>query len=115
MGWGLIRGWIGWRWLRRRIKEGTRHVDYDVAVLGRFVRVECEEGAEQEAADVGEDGGATRGDAALLEGVREIPELGVDVGGGFLRGEILAEEGGEVDGVVAEGGGVAGAEGVVSG
>jgi hypothetical protein len=41
------------------------------------------EGAEEEAVDVGQDGGATRGDAALLEGEGEIPEMGMDVGGGF--------------------------------
>ncbi len=49
--------------------------------------------------DVGEDGGAARGDAALLEGEGEVPEVGVDVGGGFLFWEVLAEEGGEIGGV----------------
>ena len=90
-------------------------VDDDALFVRVGLFVDGGEGAEQKAVDVGEDGGAARRDAALLEGVREIPELGVDVRGGFLRGEILAEEGGEVDGDVAEGGGVAGAEGVVSG
>ncbi len=55
--------------------------------------------------DVGEDGGAAWGDAALLEGKREVPEVGVDVGGGFLLREVLAEEGREIGGVVALGGG----------
>ncbi len=55
--------------------------------------------------DVGEDGGAAWRDAALLEGEGEIPEVGWDVGGGFLFGEILAEEGEKIGGVVALGGG----------
>jgi hypothetical protein len=54
------------------------------------------EGAKQEAVDVGEDGGTAWGDAALLEGEGEVPEMGVDVRGGFLFGEVLAEEGREV-------------------
>ncbi len=55
---------------------------------------------EQEAVDVGEGGGAAGGDAALLEGEREVPEKSVDVGGGFSLREGLAEEGGKVGGVV---------------
>ncbi len=50
--------------------------------------------------NVGEDGGAARGDAALLEGEREVPEKSVDVGGGFSLREGLAEEDGKVGGVV---------------
>lgn len=65
--------------------------------------------------NVGEDGGAARGDAALLEGEGEIPELGVDVGGRFFFWNLGSEEGGEVDGVVSEGCGVARAEGGVCG
>jgi hypothetical protein len=36
-----------------------------------------------------------------LEGEGEIPQVGVDVGGGFLFGEVLAEESGEIVRVVA--------------
>jgi len=39
--------------------------------------------------------------------------VGVDVGGGFLFGEVLVEEGGEVGRVVVLGGGVTRAEGGV--
>jgi hypothetical protein len=35
----------------------------------------------------------------LLKSKREVREVGVDVGGGFLFGEILTEEGEEVGGV----------------
>ena len=89
------------------------HVDDDAMVGGVWRFCEGGKGAEEEAVDVGEDGGATRGDAALLEEEREVPEKGVDVRGGFLGVEGLAEEGGEVSGVVAMafGLGVADAEG----
>jgi hypothetical protein len=63
------------------------------------------EGAEEEAGDVGKDGGAARGDAALLESEGEVPEVGVEVGRGFWGGEGLVEEGGEVGGVVEAHGG----------
>jgi hypothetical protein len=36
----------------------------------------------------------------LLGGEGEVPEVGVDVDGGFLFGEVLAEKGREVGGVV---------------
>ena len=65
--------------------------------------------------DVGEDGGAAWGDAALLEGEGKVPELGVEVGGGFGLGEILREERGKIGGVVAKCGSVTSAEGGVSG
>jgi hypothetical protein len=70
-------------------------------VVGVFLFFDGGEGAEKQAVDVGENGGAAQGDAALLEGEREIPEVGADVGGGFFCGEVLAEEGREVGGGVA--------------
>jgi hypothetical protein len=74
------------------------------------------EGAEEQAVDVGEDGGAAWSDAALLEGEGEVPELSVDVSGGFFFWEVGREQGREVGGVVALGGSVARAEsGVVGG
>jgi hypothetical protein len=89
---------------------GARDVDDDARFAGVFLFVDSGEGAEEEAVDVGEDGGAARGDAALLEDEGEVPEVGVDVGGRFILREILAEESGEVGGVVAEGGQMARAE-----
>jgi len=68
-----------------KIVPGTGHVDDDAIFVGALLVSEGGQGAEQQAADVGENGGATRGDAALLEGEGEVPELGVDVGGGFVR------------------------------
>jgi hypothetical protein len=91
------------------VADGTRSAGH-VDAFGRFVFVDGREGAEQEAVDVGEDGGAARRDAALLERQVEVPQLSVNVGCGFVLGEILAEEGGEVGGVVALRGGVASAK-----
>jgi hypothetical protein len=62
---------------------GAGDVDNDFLRLGSGLLFDGGEGAEEEAVDVGEDGGAARGDAALLEGEGEVPEMGVDVGGGF--------------------------------
>jgi hypothetical protein len=78
----------------------ARHVDDDFAVFRFGVLFDGGEGAEQEAVDVGEDDGASWGDAALLEGQGEIPKVGVDVFGRAAFGEILREQGGEVCGVV---------------
>ncbi len=85
--------------------DGAGDIDDDFLWSGVLLLAYGGEGAEQEAVDVGEDGGAARGDAALLEGEGEIPEVGVYVGGGFLFGEVSAEEGREIGGVVALGGG----------
>jgi hypothetical protein len=60
--------------------------------------------------NVGEDDGASGGNASLLEGQGEIPEVGVDVLGGAAFGEILSENGGEICGVVTLSSGVTGAE-----
>ncbi len=80
MEWGLV-GWriVWWGWW---VADGTGSAGH-VDAFGRFLFVDGREGAEQQAVDVGEDGGAAWGDAALLEGEGEIPELGVNVGGGF--------------------------------
>ena len=79
--------------------DGAGDIDDDFLWSGVFLLAHRGEGAEEEAADVGEDGGAAWGDAALLKSKREVREVGVDVGGGFLFGEILTEEGEEVGGV----------------
>lgn len=47
---------------------GAGDVDDDAWFAGVFLFVDSGEGAEEEAVDVGEDGGAAWGDAALLEG-----------------------------------------------
>jgi hypothetical protein len=91
---------------------GDIRVDDGDFVVARFLFGDGGEGTEKEAADVGEDGGAARGDAALLE-EGEIRELEMDVRGGFFFGKLGSEQGGEVVGVVAERGGVTLAEGGV--
>lgn len=90
------------------------HVEAFVVVAG-FLFGDSGECAKEEAVDVGEDGGTAWGDAALLEGEGEVPELGVDIGGRFFFGNLGSEEGGEVDGVVAKGCSVTRAEGGVRG
>ena len=83
------------------VADGAGDIDDDFLWSGVFLFAYRGEGAEQQAVDVGQDGGAAWGDAALLEGEGKVPEVGVDVGGGFLFGEIRAEESGEVGGVDA--------------
>jgi hypothetical protein len=53
-----------WRWVADGAGSAG-HVDTG-GVAGGVLFIDGGEGAEQEAADVGEDGGAARGDAALL-------------------------------------------------
>ena len=48
----------------------------EIALVLEFDGGEC---AEEEIAGVDQDGGAARGDAALLEDERKVPEQGVDV------------------------------------
>lgn len=86
-----------------------------MVVVAGFLLGDGGEGAEEEAADVSQDRGASGRDAALLEEQGEIPELGMDGGGRIYFWNLGNEEGGEVVGVVAEGCGVALAEGGVSG
>jgi hypothetical protein len=88
----------------------ARHVDDDFAVFRFGVLFDGGEGAKQEAVDVSEDDGASGGDAALLEGEGEIPEVGVDVFGRATLGEILSQQRGEIRGVVTLGSGVTGAK-----
>ncbi len=54
------------------------------------------EGAEKQAVDVGEDGGASRGDAVLGEQEEELGEDLVDVRGGQEADELAHQVGGEV-------------------
>jgi len=54
------------------------------------------EGAEEEIADVGEDGGAACGDAVLGKKAEEIGEDLVEVGSGLQFGELAEEGDGEV-------------------
>jgi hypothetical protein len=99
-----IAEWFAWRGMVRviwNVVKRTRHVDDDFAIRGAGLFVDRGKRAEQQAVNVGQDGGAARRDTALLEGEREIPEVGVDVGGGFAVGEILANDAGKVDGVGA--------------
>jgi hypothetical protein len=71
-------------------------------------------GAEFEAGDVGEDGGAAGGDAVLDQQGREFREEVVDMGGGAEVGGLVAEGGAEVgidDDLGIGLGGLAGTEG----
>jgi hypothetical protein len=64
------------------------------------------EGAEEEIADVGEDGGAACGDAVLRKQAEEIGEDLVEVGGGLEFSELAEEGDGEVGFLEAAGAGV---------
>ena len=72
-----------------------------MVVNGFLLNFECDggEGAEKQLADVGEDGGAPRGDAVLGEEEEEIGEELVDVRGGVESSELADEVGGEVGGI----------------
>ena len=123
----MRRGVVG---RKRPVADGAGHAnddalgtgcvgDVEAVVVGRFLLVEGGKGAEQEAVNVGQHGGAAWGDAALLEGEGEIPEKSVDVRGGFFLWKVGGEQGREVGGVVALAflgkTGVTGAEGRVVG
>src|SRR2546428_1967852 len=78
---------------------GARGVqdDFDGGVWGRvFFGVDGGEGAEEQIGGVGHDGGAARG--GLVPGLEliEVPEGGVDVGGGAEFAAVTGEGGSEV-------------------
>ena len=65
---------------------GAREIEDE---LGRTLRLDGGEGAEEEIADVSKDSGATRGDAVLDQQQGEDAQEGVDLGGGLGIGEDL--------------------------
>lgn len=81
---------------------GTREIPKKGRFGGAVAGVRTEflfdggEGAEKQAGDIGDDGGAARGDAVLGEEDEELGEDLVDVGGGGKLAEIAGEVGGEV-------------------
>jgi hypothetical protein len=101
---GFIR-FCGWEVIARR--------DDDLE-LGGFVAGELVldggEGAEEQAGDVGESGGAAGGDVASGEETKEMGEGMVDALGGLEVFGVLGEQVGEVVGVGGSRFGVAGAE-----
>ena len=88
--------------------EGGRNIDLEV---GGFVAVDGGEGAEKHAGDVGESGGAARGDASAGEKFVEGGEGVVDALGVLEVAGVLGEHSGEVFGVGRLRGGVAGTPG----
>ncbi len=76
------------------VAVGTRHVDDNPRILAVGIGFVGDggEGAEEQVADVGKDGGAACGDAILREKAEEIGKDLVEVGSGLQFGE-LAEEG----------------------
>jgi hypothetical protein len=84
---------------RGPVAFGTREVEDDLlglVVLRIEFTVDGGESAEQEIADVREDGGAARGNAILGEQAKEIGEGSVDLRGGVMVGELAKENSGEV-------------------
>jgi hypothetical protein len=89
---------------RRRLEEVAevetrRFKARSVRVAGMEFAVEGGKGAEEEIADVGEDGGAARGDAAFGEQQEQTAEEEVDFGGGLELPEFAGEGGAEVGGI----------------
>src|SRR6266849_4263497 len=77
----------------------ARHIENDLAwlvVQGVEFVFDGGDGAEEEIADVGEDGGAACGDAILGKKAEEIGEDLVEVGSGLQFGELAEEGDGEV-------------------
>jgi len=86
-------------WAVRSVAVGARHINDDALglVAGRIGFVfDGGEGAEKEVADVGQDGGAARGDAVLRKKAEEIGEDLVEVRSRFELRELAEEGGGEV-------------------
>jgi len=97
---------------------GSINDDFRGKVVDRrriVFKIDFTKGAEEEAIEVGEDGGATRGDAVLHEEDGELGEEIVDLRGGFEFRELAVEIRGEINGVRFRGGrpGVAEAAGGV--
>jgi hypothetical protein len=85
-------------WKDRLIAIGARHIDDDArfGVLRVDFVPDGGEGAEEQVAGVGHDGGAARGDAVFGLEMKEAGEELVDGDGGLEFGE----GGGEIDGSV---------------
>lgn len=98
----------------RIVEDDSGDFVFVEAVGVEFV-VDGGKGAEFEVGDIGEDGGATGGDAVLDQEGGEAGEEVVDLDSGFEIGGFGAESGGEVgvDEFCFEAGGVAEAEGGV--
>ena len=90
-------------WRDGIVAARTREVDDDlglVPVFGMEFAVDGGEGAEEQVAGVGHDGGAARGNAVFGLKVQEAGEELVDGDGGLEFGEADGECGGEIDGSV---------------
>jgi hypothetical protein len=79
--------------------DGAGHVPNDCGVVVARLVLDGGEGAEEQAGGVGDDGGATGGDAVLGEEDQELGENLVDVGGRGELGKLADQLGPEVDGV----------------
>ncbi len=83
----------------RLVAVGFRHVNDDFRAgmtLGVGLVLDGGEGAEEQVADVGEDGGAACSDAVLGKKAEEIGEDLIEVGRGLELGELAEEGDGEV-------------------
>ncbi len=99
------RGFFG---SRARDAPAWKHFDLDLA--GFHAIANYGEGAEEEAGDVGESGGASSGDVAAGKEPKEIGEGMIDALGGLEVFGVFGEKVGEVVGVDGWRFGVAGAE-----
>jgi len=82
------------------VAVGFRHVDDDSLWLAGFFLLDGGEGAEEEVAGIGHDGGAARGDAVLGLKKKEAGKEIVDGDGGTEFSETGDEFGGEIGGFV---------------
>jgi len=78
------------------VAAGAREIDDDLSLVGAGFVLDGGESAEEEIANVGEDGGAACGDAVLGKKAEEIGEDLVEVRGGLEFGKLADEGGGEV-------------------
>src|SRR5216683_1314569 len=106
VGLGRFRRLLGWNCVIGGAEIFLRHgftfgVEAGAACVRGEIGVDCRQGAEEQVADIGEDGGAARGDTALgqerVEGSEGIVDaLGVLEAAGFLgeeRQEVLGVAG----------------------
>jgi len=90
-------------WRNGIVAAGAREVDDDlglVFVFGMEFVLDGGEGAQDQIAGVGHDGGAARGDAVFGLKMQEAGEELVDGDSGLEFGEAGGEGGGEIDGCV---------------
>ncbi|SRR6266849_926934 len=89
----LRRSWV------RQVTFGSGRVEDERSGLGVFLFGDCWEGAEELVGDIGEDGGAARGDFVLREEEEQARQEIVDLGGGGEVVEVGGEGGGDFGGV----------------